>query len=302
LTHHGLFAAEIFQRLLKNHEFDVAEMGLTFYLGTLSFDDPPFIAIPVFPVRFFRHSAVFVNTKSGISSPRDLVGKRVGEMFCYGTDVGVWIKGIMAEEHAAPTASYRYFVGGVDHYVPPWEWLPFRPPADVEVQQLREGQTLDAMIESGEIDALISALVPASFLKGSPNVRRLFADYESVERDYFRRTGIFPIMHTVVIRREVYRRDPWLAQALVKAFVAAKAQAEHPYRAGAAFMNTGTMVPWLTAHLEDNRRLLGEDPWPYDFAANRKAIDTFLRYHHAQGLSQRRYLPEEIFAPETIGT
>jgi 4,5-dihydroxyphthalate decarboxylase len=300
LVHNGLFAAEIFERLLKNNEFDAAEMGLTFYLGTLGFDDPPFIAIPVFPVRFFRHSAVFVNAKSGIASPRDLSGKRIGEMFCYGTDVGVWIKGILGEEHAAQPASFRYFVGGVDHYVPNWEWLPFRPPPHVQVEQLGEGRTLNAMLETGEIDALISALVPSCFLKGSPNVRRLFENYETVERDYFSRTGIFPIMHAVVIRREVYRRNPWIAQALCRAFRAAKDQAERGYKAGAPFMNTNVMVPWLTAHLEDNRRLLGDDPWPYGFAANRKTIDTFLRYHHEQGLSKRRYLPEEIFAPETI--
>ena len=302
LNHQTLFAAEIFQRLLKNGEFDASEMGLTFYLGTLDFDDPPFIAIPVFPVRFFRHASVFVNANSGIASPADLAGRKVGEMFFYGTDVGVWIKGILNDEFSVAPASVRYFVGGVDHYQPKWDWLPFRPnpPAHVQVEQLGKDQTLNAKLQSGEIDALISALVPSSFTNGDPNIKRLFANYESVERDYFTRTGIFPIMHTVVIRRAVYRQNPWVARALLDAFTAAKQQAEHAYAAGMPFMNTNMTIPWLTSHLEENRRLLGDDPWPYGVAANRKTLDTFLRYHHEQGLTRRRYAVDEIFAPETL--
>jgi hypothetical protein len=302
LSHEALFASDIFKRLLKNGDFDTAEMGLTFYLGTLDSDDPPFIAIPVFPVRFFRHSAVFVNSGSGIASPSDLAGKKIGEMFFYGTDVGVWIKGILGDEYGVRPDSIRYLVGGVDWYEPKWDWLPFRPnpPAHVQVEQLAKDQTLNAKLQAGEIDALISALVPSSFLKGSASVRRLFEDYERQERDYFTRTGIFPIMHTVVIRRSVYRQHPWVARSLVDAFLAAKKQAEHAYTAGLPFMNTSITIPWLTAHLEENRRLLGEDPWPYGVAANRKTLDTFLRYHHEQGLTKRRYTVDEIFAPETL--
>jgi hypothetical protein len=302
LNHQALFAAEIFQRLLKNGEFDASEIGLTFYLGTLDFDDPPFIAIPVFPVRFFRHSSVFVNTNSGIGSPGDLAGKRIGEMFFYGTDVGVWIKGILSDEYGVRPESVRYVVGGVDRYEPQWDWLPFRPnpPAHVQVEQLDKDQTLNAKLQSGEIDALISALVPSSFFKSASNVRRLFENYESVERDYFTRTGIFPIMHTVVIRKAIYRQYPWIARSLLEAFRAAKKQAEYAFVAGMPFMNTNVTVPWLTSHLEENRLLLGEDPWPYGVAANRKALDTFLRYHHEQGLTKRRYAVDEIFAPETL--
>jgi hypothetical protein len=302
LNHQALFAAEIFKRLLNNDEFDVSEMGLTFYLGTLDFDDPPFIAIPVFPVRFFRHSSVFVHSDSGIGSPSDLTGKKIGEMFFYGTDVGVWIKGILNDEYGVRPDSVRYFVGGVDRYEPKWDWLPFRPnpPAHVQVEQLGEGQTLNAKLQSGEIDALISALVPSSFVKGAANVRRLFENYETVERDYFARTGIFPIMHTVVIRKAIYKQNPWIARSLLEAFRTAKKQAEHTFTAGMPFMNTNVTIPWLTSHLEENRRLLGDDPWPYGVAANRKTLDTFLRYHHEQGLTRRRYTVDEIFAPETL--
>ncbi len=288
--------------MLKNGEFDAGELGLTFYLGTLDFDDPPFIAIPVFPVRFFRHSAIFVNTKSGIASPRDLAGKRIGEMFFYGTDVGVWAKGILSDDYGFRADSAHYHVGGIDRYVPKWDWLPFKPnpPTHVQVEQLAAGRTLGAMLDCGDIDALITAIAPSSPLQRSANVRRLFENHELIERDYFRRTGIFPIMHTVVIRKELYRRHPWVARSLAQAFRDAKAQAERLYAMGTPFMHTSFMLPWLTAHLEENKELMGDDPWPYGLAANRNTLDTFLRYHHAQGLSKRRYTPEEIFAPETL--
>ncbi len=302
LRHEALFAADIFRRLLERGEFDAAEMGLTFYLGTLDFDEPPFIAIPVFPVRFFRHSSMFVNANSGIATPSELAGKKIGEMFFYGTDVGVWIKGILSDEFDVAPTSVRYFVGGVDRYEPKWDWLPFRPnpPAHVEVRQLGEGQTLNAKLQSGEIDALISALVPSCYLNRSPGISRLFENYETVERDYFARTAIFPIMHTMVVRRTVYRQHPWVARSLLEAFRAAKKKTERAYSAGLPFMNTNVAIPWLTAHLEENRRLLGDDPWPYGVGANRKTLDTFLRYHHAQGLSKRRYTVDEIFAAETL--
>lgn len=152
LRHEPLFAADIFRRLLERGEFDAAEMGLTFYLGTLDYDEPPFIAIPVFPVRFFRHSSIFVNANSGIATPSELAGKKVGEMFFYGTDVGVWIKGVLSDEFNVAPTSLRYFVGGVDRYEPRWDWLPFRPnpPAHVDVEQLGAGQTLNAKLQSAK--------------------------------------------------------------------------------------------------------------------------------------------------------
>ncbi|HEY7065244.1 MAG TPA: hypothetical protein VII06_27455 [Chloroflexota bacterium] len=300
LTYQNLFVAETFERMVRDKEFEVSELGLTFYIGTLGLPDPPFVALPVFPLRFFRHSAIFVNTASGIASPKDLVGKRVGELFTYGHDAGIWAKGILSDEYGVPADSVSYYVGGLDRPTR-WDWLPWDPPPGVRIQQVGPTQTLDAMLESGEIDALYSAIVPPSLLKGSPRVRRLFEDYEAVERDYYQRTGIFPIMHTVVMRRDVYQQNPWIARALYDAFKAAKDKAARQYQMGEAFMHGLFMMPWFTSLREKNRRLLGDDLWPYGVERNRKVLDTFLRYHHEQGVSQRRIQVDELFAPETLG-
>ncbi|MEA2979460.1 MAG: hypothetical protein QOF09_1283 [Alphaproteobacteria bacterium] len=301
-TTHRPFVAEIFQRMIENKEFDASELGLTYYLRTLNLDDPPFIAIPVFTARFFRHAAIFINTRSGIRSPQDLKGKRFGEPFSYGTDAGVWAKGILQDEYGVPPASLKHFIGGMNNPMPRWDWLPFNPfyKFDGSVQELAPGQTLDKMLDAGEIDALCSPVMPQSWLDGSANVRRLFEDYETVERAYFRKTGIYPILHTIVIRRDLYRKEPWIAQALYAAFKESKEIAMRGYRIGDGFMHNYYMVPWFAALRDENRRLMGEDVWPYGLAANRNAIDTFLRYHHEQGMSKRRYQPEEIFALETL--
>jgi len=301
LTYKMAFVAEIFERMVRNKEFEVSELGLTFYLRSLELENPPFIAIPVFPLRFFRHAAVFVNTASGIASPKDLVGKKVGELLCYGHDAGVWSKGIFKDDYGVPTDSYTYYVGNIDeHPLPKWDWLPFAAPPSVQINQLRADQNLNAMLESGEIDALYSAICPPALLKGSPKVKRLFDNYKDVERDYFRRTSIFPIMHTVVIRRDVYEQNRWLAQSMCKAFQDAKDQCFKQYRMGDAFNSAGMSVPWFTALREENQKLMGEDYWPYGLEPNRKVLETFLRYHYEQGILKRRYKLEDLFAPETL--
>jgi 4,5-dihydroxyphthalate decarboxylase len=293
------FPAETFQRMVKFKEFEVAELGFKFYVSSLAMKDPPFIAIPVFPLRIFRHSAIFINTNSGIAKPQDLAGRKVGEPFAYGHDAAIWARGILRDEYGVPPASATYYVGAVDHAAKR-EFAPFPPSGDIKVVELGAGQTLDAMLEAGEIDALYSAIAPPSFRKGSKSIRRLFTDYETVERDYFRKTGIFPIMHTLVIRRDVYNANPWVAQSLYKAFKEAKQKCYDRYQWGTQFMNALHGVPWLTAHLEANRELMGDDPWPYGLEPNRKAIEAFLRYHHEQGLSTKLLRAEDLFAPETL--
>jgi 4,5-dihydroxyphthalate decarboxylase len=158
------------------------------------------------------------------------------------------------------------------------------------VEQLPPGKTLDAMLEAGEIDALISPVMPAS-----NKLRRLFRDWEGVERDYFKRSGVFPIMHTVVIRRQLYEKQPWLAQSLYNAFNAAKEQTMQRIRMADASMHSYTMMPWFGALRERNRELMGEDHWPYGLEPNRKTLETFLRYHEEQGMSTRRFKLEEVF-------
>jgi 4,5-dihydroxyphthalate decarboxylase len=299
LNYLTLFPAENFQRALQHHEFDAGEMGLKFYICSLELDDPPYIAIPVFPCRIFRHSAIYVNEAAGVRAPNDIAGRAVGELFAYGHDAAIWARGILADEYGVPIDSVTYHVGRMDAQMGR-DFAPFGPPPHIRVEKLRPDQTLDAMLSSGEIAALYSAIAPPSFARPGGKVRRLFEDYEAVERAYYRKTGIFPIMHTVVIRRDLYRKHPWIAQSLYAALKEAKERALQMVRGEARHMHRLEIMPWTTAHWEENRALFGDDPWPYGLEPNRKTLAAFLRYHHEQGLSKRLFTPEELFAPETL--
>jgi 4,5-dihydroxyphthalate decarboxylase len=189
----------------------------------------------VFPTRHFRHSAIYVNRSSGISRPQDLVGKTIGEFATYGHDGGIWPKGILADEYGVTPAQSRWVIGGTDWWMPPFGFIPFVHPDDVDVELTPEGKQLGPMLEAGEIDALISAVVPGCVMAGSPQVAQLFPDYETVEREYY-------------------------------------------------------------------RELLGDDWWPYGMEANRKAIDTLMRYSFEQGPSKRRLVCEDIFAEQLLDT
>jgi hypothetical protein len=294
--------SQIFQRMIEQHAFDVSELGLTYYLRTLDLEDPPFIALPVFPNRNFRHSAIFINKSSGINTPQDLAGKTIGEFALYGHDAGVWPKGILSDEYGVTPDQCRWIVGGTDHPIPPFDFIPQPHPANVDVTHAPEGKTLGSMLEAGSIDALISVDVPQCILNRSPQVARLFPDYEPVEREYYQRTGIFPIMHAVVIRKDLLAQHPGLAQIVYQGFRDSKEVAMDRYRQGALKQHMAVMVPWFSQLFDDNRHLFPDDWWPYGVEANRQAIDTFLCYHFEQGLSQRRLTCEDIFVPELLGT
>jgi 4,5-dihydroxyphthalate decarboxylase len=286
---------ETFFRMLRFQEFDCAELSLSSYAMTLHRDDPPFVAIPVFPSRFFRHSCIFVSARSGIREPADLAGKRVGNPE-YQMTAPVWIRGILSDEYGVKPQSVQYYTGG-EEQTGRDEKLKLNLPPDFKLQPIGTTQTLSQMIADGELDALYAARAPSTFHTRPGTVRRLFENYAEIERDYYRRTRVFPIMHTVAIRRDVYRAHPWVAQSLAKAFAAAQRKTYEDLAQTAALK---AMLPWLTAHVEEVRRELGEDWWPYGFAPNRHVLDTFLRYHHEQGLSPRRLAPEELFARETL--
>lgn len=286
---------ETFFRMLRNQEFDVAELSLSSYTVSLFKEPPPFIAIPVWPSRFFRHSCIYVNAASGIREPKDLIGRRVGNPE-YQMTAPVWIRGILADEYGVPVDSVTYMTGGEEEPGRS-EKLKLDLPPNIRVQSIGPTQTLSQMLLAGEIDALQTARMPSSFVSGGGRVRRLFENYVDVEKDYYRRTKIFPIMHTVVIRRELYEQHPWIAQSLYKAFRAAQRETYNDLYQTAALK---TMLPWLIAHVEEARRELGDDFWPYGFHENRAALATFLRYHFEQGLSKRLLEPEELFAPETL--
>ena len=286
---------ETFFRMLRHREFDVAEMSLSSYTVSLFRDPQPFIAIPVWPSRFFRHSSIYVNAAAGIREPGDLAGKRVGNPE-YQMTAPVWIRGILQDEHGVPVDGVTYLTGGEEEPGRD-EKLELDLPERIRVERIGTTQTLSSMLAEGEIAALYTARMPSTYLTHPDRVRRLFENYPQVEKDYFRRTRIFPIMHTVAIRRELYEAHPWIAMSLYKAFAAAQKIAYEDLYQTAALK---TMLPWLTAHVEEARRELGEDFWPYGFHANRHVLETFLRYHHEQGLSKRRLAPEALFAPETL--
>jgi 4,5-dihydroxyphthalate decarboxylase len=294
LNYLDLPVEETFFRMLRHREFDVAEMSLSSYVLSLFTPERPFVAIPVFPSRFFRHSCIYVHAGSGINEPKDLIGKKVGNPE-YQMTAPVWIRGILADEHGVPVSSATYYSGGLEQPGRS-EKMTLDLPASIRVERIPADKTLSAMLAAGEIDALYTARAPSSFRDGA-NVRRLFDDYEPIERDYFARTGIFPIMHTVVIRRDVYERHRWVAQSLYKAFVAAQRQTYQDLLETAALK---VMLPWLTAHVERTRRDMGDDFWPYGLTRNHATLATFLRYSHEQGLAKARLDPEQLFAPETL--
>ena len=295
LNYLALPVEETFFRMLRSREFDCSEMSLSSYCASLHAANPPFIAIPVFPSRFFRHSCIFVSAKSGIRKPEELKGKRIGVPE-YQMTAPVWIRGILSDDYGVKVTDVEHFSGGEEEPGRD-EKLKLDLPASIRVKPIGGNQTLSAMLAEGELDALVTARAPSTFHTRPDAVKRLFPDYADQEKAYYRRTKIFPIMHTVVIRRDVYAANPWVAQSLAKAFGVAKARAYASYDQTAALP---AMVPWLTAHIEEAKREMGADWWPYGLAANRRVLETFLRYHHEQGLSKRRLDPEELFANETL--
>jgi 4,5-dihydroxyphthalate decarboxylase len=300
--HSARIVTEIFAGMVRDHAFDVSELGFTYFLRTFQDGPSPYLALPVPLARVFRHSAIYINKASGISHPRDLEGKRIGELALYGHDAGVMAKGILADEFGVKPEHSRWIIGGIDFPMDPIDFVPRPVPDRVEVEWAGKGTDLGRMLENGDIDALISADVPKCVLEESPRAGRLFEDYEAVERGYFRRTGIFPIMHLAVVKRELAEREPDLVRAIYQAFCAAKEQAAERYKTGMVFNNMANMVPWLSQLLGENSDLLGPDWWPYGMRENRKAIDTVLRYHYEQGLTRRLLSAEEIFVPALLDT
>ena len=286
---------ETFFRMLRNREFDCSEMSLSSYVASLNAKEPPFVAIPAFPSRFFRHSCIFVSAQSGIRRAEDLKGRRIGVPE-YQMSAPVWIRGILSDDYGVRVTDVEHLSGGEEQPGRD-EKIKLDLPSSIRLHPIGPTQTLAQMIAQGEIDALVTARAPSTFYKYPQRVRRLFDNYVELEKDYYRRTKIFPIMHTVVIRRDVYEANPWVAQALYKALLHSKEIAYEMYAQTAAMP---AMLPWFVAHVEEARREMGEDWWPYGLEANRHALDTFLRYHHEQGLSKRRFAPEEIFARETL--
>jgi 4,5-dihydroxyphthalate decarboxylase len=251
----------------------------------------PFVAIPVFPLRKFRHGFIVINTKSGVRRPEDLNGRRIGVME-YSQTAAIWIRGFLQDDYGIQPQTVTWFTGGVNKPGHPKE-LQSRPDTSVSIQYIGGTRTLNDMLVAGELDAVIGARLPNA-LGRVPHVRRLFEDYRTVEQDYFRRTRIFPIMHCVVLREELFRQNPWVAQSLFKAFVASRDVA------WAAMHDDGVtklMLPWLADDVEELKALCGGNPWWYGVEPNRHALETLAGYLHRE-----RFIPEPVnidalFAP-----
>lgn len=286
---------EVFFRMLRHREFDIAELSLSSYAITCHLKPRPFVAIPVFPSRYFRHGSIFINTSAGISEPSDLVGKRVGVPE-YQMTAPVWIRGILQDQYGVKFSSYTHVTGGQETPGRS-EKIELSLPPTIRIERAGTQQTLARMLSDGEIDALFSARAPSSFRLHPNRVVRLFPEYQKVEQLYYQATGIFPIMHVVAIRTDIYKAHRWIAQSLMKAFLGAQRLAHADLRETAALK---TMLPWLGAHVEETVALMGDDFWPYGLEPNRSALELFLGYHHEQGLSKSQLRPDDLFAPESL--
>jgi 4,5-dihydroxyphthalate decarboxylase len=278
--------------MTRHAEFDAAEMSLSSYVLRRSRGDDAVLAIPVYTSREFRHSCIWVRSNAGIQTPQDLKGKRMGVPE-YQMTAAVWIRGWLSDDYGVAPSDLDWFSGGL--YQPGREEkLPINIPG-VPITAIQTHQTLSDMLLAGELDAVMGPRPPSGF--PGPKVRRLFEDFKSVEQAYYRRTGVFPIMHTVVIRRELLDREPWVARSLYDAFCEAKARATSQLSEAVVLAVT---LPWLIAEVENTQALMGEDYWPYGVERNRAALETLVRYSCEQGLAQRGVAIDELFAPSTL--
>ncbi|MDB5857267.1 MAG: 4,5-dihydroxyphthalate decarboxylase [Ramlibacter sp.] len=283
---------EAFFRAFRGGEFDVSELSLSSYALKVAQGGCPYVAVPVFLSRAFRHTAIYVR-RDRIASPADLRGKRVG-LPEYQLTANVWARALLQDEHGIAPTDVTWVRGGIERPGRP-EKLRVQLPAGVVVEEAPTGDTLSAMLDRGDLDAFIGPRAPSCFGR-NPQVAWLHADPTAAAQDYFRRTGIFPIMHVLGVRKELAALHPWLPVALYKAFDAAKAIALERLADPSA---PKASLPFLEELLATTRQLMGHDYWPYGVEANRATLEAFLAHHHAQGLSPRRLAVEELFAPTT---
>jgi 4,5-dihydroxyphthalate decarboxylase len=286
---------ECFERAYFHGEFEVAEIGFSPYLIALSRGSCPYVAVPAFLSRMFRHSAVYIRTDRGIEGPADLRGKRVGVPE-YQMSAVLWFRGFLQDEFGIAAKDINWVQAGLE--TPGRrDKFPLNLPDGFPLTSAND-ETLTAMLADGRLDAVMSARRPSCFVDGHPKVRRLFPDYRAAERDYYRRTGLFPIMHAVGIRRDVLEKNRWLAASVYKAFLRAKQIAD------AEFAETTALkigLPWVNAEYEATMEVMGADFWSYGVAANYKTLSTMARYSYEQGLAVRLLAVEEMFAEGNLG-
>src|SRR6266853_1032586 len=308
VTYHVVEPNQLFVRNLKSQEFDVSEMSFSTYIALRDQGKAHYTAIPVFLSRAFRHSAIFVRTDRGIASPADLKGKRVGTPE-YFTTMLVWMRGLLSDEYGIKPSDLRWRLGPLEQpavaSAPSLSLGPSESTAEVEIEAIPAGRTLAGMLAEGELDAVFSARPPSCFLQlppspplrtagGRDGVARLFPDYRAAEQAYYRKAGVYPLMHVVGIRNSLVEQHPWMAASLFNAFARAKETAVADFAKLSAFALT---LPWIEAEYRATQAVLGKDIWPYGVEANRKAIDTLCRYLQEQGFTKRLMNVDELFAP-----
>ncbi|HEY4404033.1 MAG TPA: PhnD/SsuA/transferrin family substrate-binding protein [Xanthobacteraceae bacterium] len=284
---------QTFQRMLDDQEFHVSELSLASYAALKGRGACPFVAIPVALSKIFRHSCIYVRTDAGIAAPADLKGKRVGTSQ-YSATALVFMRGLLQHEYGVAPSALHWFMGGLNTFTEQ-PLIPLNLPKDVRLDFLPAGKTLEGLFDAGELDALLSIYIPSLFRTGSPRIARLFPNFKQVEQDYYRRTRIFPIMHIVVLREDVYQEHPWAARSIYQAFAAAKELAVAGLHDSDALQ---LALPWLLDHVEEAWRVFGKDFWSYGLEPNRPTLAALGRYVHEQGLSPRVVSPDELFAPD----
>jgi 4,5-dihydroxyphthalate decarboxylase len=285
---------ELFARVAQRVEFDIAEMSFGTFASLFSRGDRRYIGIPVFPSRHFRHGFIFVHGAGKIRRPTDLAGRRVG-VPDYEMTAALWQRAVLMHDFEVLPSQMLWFQGG--EFAPGFvERQKLPAPPGVSIDIIPEDRTLHEMLAAGDLDAVLCPHVPAGLSDGSGRIRRLFPNYVDVEREYYARTGFFPIMHLLVMRRDLYEQHPWVPASLLAAFRAAQ-------EAGWQRLNElgalAVMLPWLQRDLEEIRASLGDGFWGQGFAGNRAVLEAMCTYSHEQGLTSQRLAPEELFAPET---
>lgn len=285
-----LSPTEIFRRMCSDREFDVCEMSMGAHAHLVGTGENPFAGMPAFPSRAFRHAMVYAYADAGIEGPEDLNGKRIA-IPEWGMTAVVWIVGILAEEHGFDLRSVQWVAEREPR-------VPVEIPEGVRVRYMSPGENLSALLDSGAVDAALSHRVPVCFANASPRVRRVFPDYAEAEREYYARTGIHPVMHCVVVRRDIHDKNP---QALANIY---DALCEARRETMACLRDTGVcsaMVPFLPAFMDETLESFGDDYWPYGLERNRADLERFALYAHQQGLTPRVLAIEELFDTSACG-
>jgi 4,5-dihydroxyphthalate decarboxylase len=285
---------EIFFRALRTQDFDICELSLSSFALKTALGDCPYVGVPAFVSKAFRHTSIYVRTDR-IKDPKDLKGKKVGVPE-YQLTANVWARAILEDDYGVKPSDIHWIRGGIEHAGRP-EKISIKLPAGVRLDNAPEGRTISDLLDKGEIDGFIAPRPPAFIERGHANVGWLFRDPTAVAKDYFKRTGIFPIMHLIGIRRTLVEQHPYLPAAVLKAFEQSKAAALALLSDTSA---TKVTLPFVEEQLKATRELMGQDFWSYGVEPNRKTLEAFLRHHHAQGLSPRLLKVEELFHPATL--